>query len=268
MMLQNKNAVIYGAAGSLGGAVARAFAKGGARVFVTGRHLSKVKKLAEEIIAGGGHAVAAQVDAMDKQAINSHLDEVVAQAGSVDISFNAVGLESVQDIPLTEMKLEDFLRPVHIAMTTQFLTATAAARIMIKQASGVILSLTATPGGVAYPYVGGFGPACCAIESFSRDLAAEVGPHGVRVINMRSAGSPDSRVFQEAVAGSQGELAKAVIQKLANDTMLKKLPLIDDIANVALFLSSGMAGKITGVTIDVTSGTSGINHKTTAIPFK
>jgi len=70
---------------------------------------------------------------------------------------------------------------------------------MAKQKSGVILSLTATPGGIGYPMVGGFGPACCAIEAFSRNLASELGPHGVRVVNLRSAGSHDSRPFREAL---------------------------------------------------------------------
>ncbi|MCF7220734.1 SDR family oxidoreductase [Marilutibacter chinensis] len=73
----------------------------------------------------------------------------------------------------------------------------------------MILSLTATPGGIGYPNVGGFGPACCAIESFSCDLASELGPHGVRVTNIRYAGSPDSRVFREAVEQS-GERADRV----------------------------------------------------------
>jgi len=267
MLLQNKNAVIYGAGGSLGGAVARAFAKAGATVFVTGLHLEPVKKLADEIISTGGKAVPAEVDALNEKAVNDHLQQVIASGGTVDISFNAIDIKPLQDIYLVDMKLEDFVRPVSIAMTTQFLTTTAAGRIMIKQRSGVILSLTATPGGVAYPRVGGFGPACCAMEGFSRHLASELGPFGVRVINMRSAGSPDSRVFKEAME-QIGEPAITVINKLAADTMLKKLPLMDEIASVAVFLASDMAAKVTGTTIDVTGGTSGINYRMDTVPFK
>jgi NAD(P)-dependent dehydrogenase (short-subunit alcohol dehydrogenase family) len=152
-------------------------------------------------------------------------------------------------------------------MQTQFLTATAAGRIMVTQRSGVILSLTATPGAIGYPLVGGFGPTCCAIEGFSRDLASELGRYGVRVVNIRSAGSPDSRPFLEALAHSSEE-AQEFIHKLEGDTMLKQLPMMVDIANVAVFLASPMAGKITGVTVDVTSGTTnGLNYKTPSIPF-
>lgn len=260
MLLQNKNAVIYGAGGSLGGAVAKALAKAGAKIFASGRHLAPVKKLAGEIIAAGGLAETAVVDAMDESAVTKYVDDLAAK-NTIDISFNAISVDPRQNIDLTEMTLEDFIRPIRIAMTSQFLTATAAARIMKQQLSGVILSLTATPGGVAYPQVGGFGPACCAIESFSRDLASELGPYGVRVVNIRSGGSPDSRVFAEALA-RMSDSAKVIVEGLANDTMLKQLPLMEDIANVAVFLSSSMAAKITGTTIDVTCGTSGINYKT------
>jgi 3-oxoacyl-[acyl-carrier protein] reductase len=267
MILQNKNAVIYGAGGSLGGAVARAFAVAGAKVFLSGRNLKSVEKVAKDILTSGGKVEVAEVDALDGDAINSHLNEIIKKGGTVDISFNAIGLEDTQNIPLVDMKLDDFMRPITIAMETHFLTSTASGRIMKKQESGVILSLTATPGGIGYPKVGGFGPACCAIEGFSRDLASELGPHGIRVVNIRSAGSPDTRPFVEALANG-GEEVKHFLAKLEEDTMLKKLPMMADIANVATFLASELAGKITGVTIDVTCGTTtGLNYKVPSIPF-
>lgn len=267
MILSGKNAVIYGAGGSIGGAVAQAFASEGAKVFLTGHRIATLQPVADEIRAAGGKAEIAEVDALDEKAVNNHLDAVVKKSGAVDISFNAIGLQDTQDIPLTGMQLDDFLRPIHRAMQTQFLTTTAAGRAMMKQGSGVILSLTATPGGIGYPMVGGFGPACCAIESLSRDLASELGPHGIRVINIRSGGSPDTRVFREALESS-GEAAE-FLKKLKGDTMLKTLPLMADIANTAVFLASDKAGKITGVTIDVTCGTTtALNHTVPKIPLR
>lgn len=265
--LQNKNAIIYGAGGSLGGAVARALAQAGATVFVTGRQSAPVEKLAEAINAAGGKAKAAVVDALNEKEVNDYISKLVEEAGTVDISFNAIGLQDTQGIPLTDMPLEDFLRPVNIAMKTQFITSVAAARAMMKQRFGVIISLTATPGGIGYANVGGFGPACCAIESFSRDLASELGSYGIRVVNIRSAGSPDSKVFKEALDHGGSE-AIEFIDKMAADTMLKKLPLMEDIANAAVFLASGMAAKITGCTLDLTCGTtSALNYKVTPIAF-
>ena len=267
MLLRDMIAVVYGAGGSLGGAVARALAGAGAMVFVTGRKLDRLQTVAADITAAGGKAEAAVVDALDAEAVNRFVAGVVRRTATLDISFNAIGLLDTQNVPLIEMSQEDFVRPVRIAMETQFITSTAAGRIMRTQRSGVILSLTATPGGIGYPHVGGFGPACCAIESFSRDLASELGPSGVRVVNIRSAGSPDSRVFKEAIEHNR-EQASGFIRKMTDDTMLKALPAMADIANAAVFLASGMAAKITGVTLDVTCGTTAaLNYKVPGIAF-
>jgi NAD(P)-dependent dehydrogenase (short-subunit alcohol dehydrogenase family) len=261
MMLQNKNAIIYGAGGSLGGAVAKAFAAAGAKVFLTGRSLVSVQKIADEITALGGNAETAQVDALDEKAVNNYVSNVVQKAGRIDISFNAIGFNVVQNIPLIEISVDDFVSPVATAMRTQFLTSTAAARVMMEQGYGVILSLTATPGGIGYPLTGGFAPTCSAMESFSRNLAAELGIYGVRVVNIRSGGSPDSKVFKDAV-DNYPEMMATVMKKMEGDTMLKKLPLMNDIANTAVFLCSDLAGKITGVTVDVTCGTTaGLNYR-------
>jgi 3-oxoacyl-[acyl-carrier protein] reductase len=230
-------------------------------VFVTGRRIDDVRTLATEIVAAGGRAEAGQVDALDAKAVQDYANNIVRRSGTLDVSFNAIGLEERQGIPLIDMTLDDFVRPVRIAMATHFITSTSAARIMRQQRSGVILSLTATPGGIGYANVGGFGPACSAVEGFSRNLASELGPFGVRVVNIRSAGSPDSRVFRKAI-DEGGEGTTAVIRQMKNDTMLKDLPSMADIANVAVFLASAMAAKITGVTVDVTCGTTAaLNYK-------
>jgi NAD(P)-dependent dehydrogenase (short-subunit alcohol dehydrogenase family) len=262
-MLQNKNAIIYGAGGSLGGAVAKALATNGAKVFLTGRTIDSLQKVANDILATGGSAEVAQVDALNEQAINSHLDKVIQQAGTVDISFNATATKVVQNIPLTNMSAEDFINPITLMMQTRFLTAIAAGKVMMKQGSGVILSLTATPGGIGYPYTGGFAPACTAIETLSQNLASELGVYGVRVVNMRSGGSPDSRVFKEAIDHDPRGM-ELVLQKMKADTMLKEMPLMADIANCAVFLCSDMARRITGVTVDITCGTTaGLNYRVT-----
>jgi 3-oxoacyl-[acyl-carrier protein] reductase len=266
MMLQNKNAIIYGGGGSIGRAVATALARAGARVFLTGRNLSSVQKVGDDILASGGTVEVSKVDALNENEINDHINIVVEKVGTVDISFCAIDLQVVQNIRLVDMRADDFVRPVTIAMQAHFLTATRAAKVMMRQGSGIILSLTATPGGIGYPFTGGFAPACSAIENFSRNLASELGVYGVRVVNIRSAGSPDSKVFKQAIADKPKEM-ESIIRNMENDTMLKKLPLMADIANVAVFLASDMAGKITGVTIDVTCGTTaGLNYKVDRLP--
>ncbi|MEO6546720.1 MAG: SDR family oxidoreductase [Ferruginibacter sp.] len=260
-LLKNKNAVIYGAGGSLGGAVAKALAAAGAKVFLTGRNHSSVAAVAEEIIKAGGDAAVDEVDALNEKEITKHIEKMVQEVGTVDISFNAIGVDVVMNIPLVDLSLDDFVKPITTTMQTRFLTAKAAAKVMVKQGSGVIVTLTATPGGIGYPYNGDFATACSAVENFSMNLAIELGVYGIRVVNIRSGGSPDSKVFQNAMdVDPQG--MTSVLKQMEADTILKKLPLMADIANLAVFLSSDMAGKITGVTVDVTSGTTaGLNYR-------
>jgi 3-oxoacyl-[acyl-carrier protein] reductase len=133
MLLENKNAVIYGGGGAIGGAVARAFAREGARVFLAGRTRAKLDAVARTISAAGGAVETAQIDALDEQAVEKHLEAVVNQAGRVDISFNAVGFNEIQGIPLIDLALEDFIFPITGWSRTVFLTSRAAARRMVRQ---------------------------------------------------------------------------------------------------------------------------------------
>ncbi len=267
MLLQNKNAVLFAAGGSVGGAIARGLAKAGAKVFLSNHHIESVHRLADEIIAAGGKAEAAQVDALNEKQVNDYFDEVVKKTGRIDISMNLIKTQDLQGIPLVDLPFEDFIRPIRRVSESHFITGTAAGRIMMKQGFGVILSLTATPGGIGYPTAGGFGPACSVIEKISVGLASELGVYGVRVINIRSGGSPDSQPFVEALAHG-GQKAVDFIKKIEDDTMLKKMPVMNDIANVAVFLTSEMAEGITGVTIDVTCGTTtALNYKAPGIAF-
>ena len=260
MLLANKHAIIYGAGGSLGGAVAIALAAAGAAVYLTGRNRTSVQAIAEKITEAGGKADVDVVDGYDEKAINDHIQKI----GRVDISFNAVGVDVKQGAPLVDFSMDEYVVPITKTMQTRFLTAKAAGRRMIQQGSGVILSLTATPGGIGYPYTGGFAAACAAVESLSRNLASELGVYGIRVVNIRSGGSPDSRVFKEAL-DSNPEVMKTVLQTMRSDTMLKKMPVMADIANTAVFLASDLAAGITGVTVDVTVGTTaGLNYRAKA----
>src|SRR2546426_9767904 len=135
MLLKNKNAVIYGGGGAIGGAVARAFAREGARVHLAGRTLQSLEHVAVQVRAVGGVAETARVDALDEAAVNAHADAVAARAGSIDISFNLISHQQTFGTPLVDLALEDFERPITTAVRTMFLTSRAAARHMIKQGS-------------------------------------------------------------------------------------------------------------------------------------
>jgi 3-oxoacyl-[acyl-carrier protein] reductase len=255
MLLEGKNAVIYGAGGAIGGAVARAFASEGARVFLAGRTLAKVEAAAGEISAAGGTAEVARVDALDEQAIEEHADAVVEEAGCIDVSFNAISIRDVQLIPLAEMSREDFVSPIVTGPTTHFLTARAAARRMADKGSGVILTLSssAVRAYVAGVYVGGFGIACVAIEALTKQLAAELGPRGIRAVCLRLEGIPES--WEGTSTEDWSAPTEEIEAALKDRSLLGRVTTLADVGNAAAFLASDRAGATTGTVANLTSGT-------------
>jgi 3-oxoacyl-[acyl-carrier protein] reductase len=153
------------------------------------------------------------------------------------------------------MPLNDFTHPIMIAMQTQFLTTRAAARHMVKKGSGVIMMITATPARMALPLAGGFGVACAAIEGLCRQLAGELGPKGIRVVCLRSTGSPESiGESLEQHADGTGMTRAEFIASLEEMTLLKRLASLAEVGNVAALMASDMAGTMTGTVANMTCG--------------
>lgn len=258
MLLEGKTAVIYAAGGAIGGAVARAFASEGARLFLTGREVAKVDAVARDVVAAGGVAETAPVDALDENAVREHLDAVVESAGRVDISFNAIGTGPAPDrVPLTDLSAGAFERPIVFYTRSNFITATAAARRMSGQGSGAIVTLTALPGRMPANLIGGQAPAWAAVEAFSRSLALEVGPAGVRVVCLRAHAVPETPLNEAnaATAGAAAGLTPAEFRaRLAQTTLLKRLPTLSEVAGTAAFVASDRAGAMTGTVVNLSAG--------------
>ena len=225
MLLERKNAVVYGAGGSIGGAVSRAFAREGARVFLAGRTRATLEVVAEEIRSAGATAQTAEVDALDEEAV-------------------------AHGTPLAEMAVADFMAPVQTAARTTFLTARAAARHMIPQRSGVILAFGG-PGDRSGPmrdyYLGGTQVAFDAIETMRRQLSAELGPHGIRVVTLASGGVPES--LPEDMEGRQ-----AIAEMIEAQTLLGRAATLEDVGNAAVFAASDWARSVTGAIVNVSCG--------------
>ena len=259
MMLKEKVAVIYGAGGAIGGAVAQAFAREGAAVFLTGSHLPPVELVAKQIVADGGSAEAAEVDALDEQAVDDHLRVVAEEAGSVDISFNAVGIHNAEILgtPLTDLDVDRFLLPVTGYVRSYFLTARLGARRMVPKGSGVIMTVTATHAREGLPLVGGYGPAQAAKEALTRDLSVELAPHGIRVVGIRPQAMPETRTIRDAFeprAKAIGMTWDQWLEVLAGRTHPRRLMSLDEMANVAAFMASDRASGMTGTTVNLTMG--------------
>ena len=259
MMLENKVAVIYGAGGGIGGAVARAFAREGARLFLTGRRLAEVEAVARGVVSAGGSAEAAEVDALNEQAIDRHLQSVIERADRVDISFDAVGIPNAKilGVPLADLAIERFTLPIATYLTSYFLTARLAARRMIANKSGVIMTATALLSRTGAPLVGGYGPAMAAKEALTRNLSAELAPHGIRVVGLRPQAMPETRTIKDAYeprATASGMSWEQWQAALASRTHPRRLMTLAEMANVAAFMASDQASGMTGTTVNLTMG--------------
>jgi 3-oxoacyl-[acyl-carrier protein] reductase len=235
MLLATKTAIVYGGAGPIGSAVARAFAREGAHVFLAGRTRETLEKVAETIRDSGGRAEVAQVDVLDRTAVEAHAATVADAAGGIDIAFNATSNDDVQGTPLLDMAYEEFVRPVTKSVTAHFTIATAVARHMTRHGrGGVILAMAG--GREAIPALGGSHVAWSALAGLCRQLAAELGPEGIRVAWLLSAGaSPTAEAYPGALL-NHGSTA-------------------EDVANVAAFLASDWARTMTAAEINMTAGT-------------
>lgn len=256
-LLTNKTAIIYGAGGAIGGAVAKAFAKAGASVFLTDLHMDRAEAVAKEIVSTGGSAEAAAVDVLDSKAVQKHLEDITAKTGKIDISFNAMSLPQtgIQGTPLTQLSLDNFTKPIHAYMTGHFNTMTTAGRQMAQQGSGVLLTITASPGETGAPLLGGMGPSWMGIESLTRDLALELGPQGVRAVTLRSSGLPETETLKTVVgqhAQTLGISSEEYLDFMRQRTFLHRLPNLKETAEGAVFLVSDMASAVTGTAVNFT----------------
>lgn len=245
MLLENKVCIIYGGGGSIGGAIARGFAREGARLFLAGRTQSKLDKVADDIRSKGGQVDTAVVDALDAKQVNAYVDSVAASAGQIDTSVNVIGIGDVQK-PLSDISLENFLQPITTAMQTQFLTTKAASRHMIPRKTGVILQFGGG-GPQTQPGLGGFKIALDAMEGLRRQWSWELGEHGIRVVTIKTGGIGESIPLD----APERDL---ILNQLLPTTLLKRLATLADVGNVAAFLASDLAQSITATEVNISCG--------------
>ncbi|RJQ81171.1 SDR family oxidoreductase [Pseudonocardiaceae bacterium YIM PH 21723] len=246
-LLTGKNAIVYGGGGAIGGAVARAFAAAGATVHLAGRTAEPLNRVAEQITGAGGQATTTQLDATVAEQVDAHAERVAGGHGSLDISINLIGVNDVQGTPLVEMDLEDFQAPIRTALRSTFLTTQAAARRMIKQGSGVILTFGGSGAPVRDYYIGGFQVALHAVDFLRRQLASELGRHGIRVVGLTTGGVPET--IPADMAGRE-EITRA----LDGSTLLGRSASLADVGTIAVFAASDTGRVFTGTSLNISLG--------------
>ena len=259
-MLKGKYAVLFGAGGSFGSVVAKEFAAEGAEVFLSGRSMPGVEDVAMRITADGGTAHVAVIDAEDPAAVDAYIDRIASEAGRVDVVFNLIGPRLAEyggGKSAMDLSPEEFMAPLVKLVKSQFVTSRAAARHMVDQRSGVILFVTGSPARPHTPGATAIGAAFGAIENFTRNLAQDVSPCGVRVVCVRTAATPETRTIQELQASMTAAMnipREQVFKTLADMTLLKVSPTIADMAKAAAFAASDNARMMTGTVLNSSAG--------------
>jgi 3-oxoacyl-[acyl-carrier protein] reductase len=251
VLLEGKTAIIYGAAGAIGSEVARAYAREGAVVHLVGRTITTLESVATRIRGAGGIAHVAAFDVLERNAVRRHADAVAAQGG-IDVCFNAVSNDDAQGTPLLDMAGEDVLRPVIKALTAHFNIATAAGRHMIRRERGVILAMAG--GREAIPRLGGSHVAWAALAGLCRQLAAELGEHGVRVSWLLSPGSQNGELGDEEPDQPTLVAGKHAPPPGTEGLLARHQPSYREVANIATFAASDWARTMTATEINFTGG--------------
>ena len=259
--LKSKVAVVFAASGEIAGAVARAFAEHGAKVYVTGRNLTAVKTLADEIKASGGQAEAGKVDALNETEIETFLKKVVAENGKLDLVFNGIGSyyrDAGSGMPSTLVTFEQFLNPLQRICGSQFLTSRAAAREMIESGSeGTILLFNATMARTKSPNMAGFASACAAIEGLTRVMAAEFGKHGIKAICICSGAIYTSHKISEMISDFSEHLGiskEDMTAQYKRFDLLRSEPTLKRLGETAAFLASENGVLFNSHIVDVDCG--------------
>ncbi|GIF48029.1 NAD(P)-dependent dehydrogenase (short-subunit alcohol dehydrogenase family) [Asanoa ferruginea] len=256
-MLEHKKAIVYGGGGAIGAEIARVFAAQGARVYLAGRTGSALSAVAAQIGALGREpAETSVVDVLDEVSVNAF----AAQVGAVDICVNAVGLDGgAQGMPLIEMSADTVVGPIADAARSAYNTAKAAA---VHMRDGVIIMLSTPMARMPVAMTGPFGSASAAVETLARQLAAELGPRGTRVVCLRLTGIPETalrlgsqteRVWRDAAA-RLGMSFEEVAEAAGAGSPLGRPLTVARVAEVAAFVASDQAGALTGTVLNVSAG--------------
>lgn len=245
MLLENRTAVVYGAGGSIGSALASGFAAEGATCHLVGRTAAALDATADKIRAAGGHAETALVDVSDEAAVNDHAAAVVEKHGSLDISVNVIS-QAAHFGPLLDLPVRDLAESMAAMMATQLITTKAAARHMVKQESGVILFFGGSDPAQKAPGMGNVQIGMDAVEGLRRQWACDLAPHGIRVLTLLTGGIPES--FPDIPETEQAR------QSLVDATLLGRAATLSDVGNVAAFMASDRARTITATQINISCG--------------
>ena len=245
MRLKNNTALVTGAGGGLGTAIAKRFAAEGASVLCADRDLTRAEQTVAVIAAAGGVARAFQADVADAAQCEAQVAETVAQFGRIDVAVNNAGI-ALHKLAL-DTSLEDWERVLRINLTGSFLTAQAAGGRMVEQGGGRIIQIGSISGqrgnmgGVAY------GASKAAVMHVCKVMAVELSSKGV-MINAIAPGPIETGISSHGPTRKKGYLDRIPTGSYGTP---------EAVANAALFFASDECAWVTGTVLNVDGGYGG-----------
>jgi 3-oxoacyl-[acyl-carrier protein] reductase len=241
-------AIVTAAGQGLGEAIAKLFAGEGAKVAATDINAAEVRRVAAEIEAEGGTALALHCDVTRMQDVKDMVKTVLERWGTVDVLVNAAG-GFHRLAPITDISEEEWDHVITLNLKSAFLCSQAVAPVMMEKRRGRIINITSGAGISPNPYAPTYlpyGAAKAGLIGFTRVLARDMGAYGVTVNAIAPGTTLTPRVKKVRDAAS--------IERIAAQNPMKTLVEPVDTAEAALFLASGAARYVTGVTLNVNAG--------------
>ena len=243
MRLQGRVAAITGGALGIGRATARLFAAEGAAVALGDVEVGAAETVAKEIVNGGGRAIAVSVDVGDAGQVQAFVDRVVAELGRLDIMFANAGI--AHSAPFLEHPEAQWHRVLRVNLTGVFLCCQAAARQMVKQGGGRIITTASINGFRGVENLVGYNAAKAGVIELTKTMAVELARHHIAV-NAIAPAQIDTRLTRS--------LPEEARQRRVERIPMGRFGEADEVARAALFLASDDAGYITGHTLAVDGG--------------
>jgi NAD(P)-dependent dehydrogenase (short-subunit alcohol dehydrogenase family) len=245
--LTGQVALVTGGGTGIGRATATLLAEHGADIVVASRRVENLELTARDVEDRGRTALVRQTDVRQPDECRDLIDATVREFGKIDILVNNAGGSKV--FPLDQWSLADFENAMALNLRSAFFLSQAAARNMLERKRGSIVNISSIAGHVAMPSLGPYGAAKAGVDNLTRILAAEYGPHGIRV-NGVAVGFVKSEGFVRAM----NAIGRDPDEVGGQSNALGRAGVPQEIAYPVLFLVSGAATFMSGETINVTGG--------------
>jgi len=246
MKLANKTALITGAAGGFGAAIAQAFADEGANLVLTDINVSQIQSLINSISQKGNQVIFVEANIADESQVNKMVNEALEHFKKIDILVNNAGI--ARDIPIQKLSVSDWNSTISINLTGTFLCSKAVIDQMIKNGYGKIINMSSISGQTGRPIGIDYATSKAGLLGFTRTLALELAPNGINV----NAIAPG--YIETDLARATMKTKPDLKEKVLNRTPLNRLGKPEEIAPAVVFLASDAANYITGATLNIDGG--------------